>query len=65
MSISALVYMTITFTRSTTVGEQLQCATEVGNAIYAKDRCIISSLQGSDAVANLPQKISRINTSSG
>ena len=39
-----------------------KCAREVGNA---KDESTISVLRGSDVAGHLPQKISRINTSSG
>ena len=47
---------------SATVGEELQCVWELGNA---KDGYTISVLRGSDVVGHLPQKISRINTSGG
>ena len=39
------------------VGEELECAREVGNA---KDRYVVSVLRGSDIVGHLPQKISRV-----
>ena len=42
---------------SATVGDELECAREVGNV---KDAYAISVLQGSDVVGHLPQKISRI-----
>ena len=47
---------------SATVGEELQCAREVGKV---KDGYAISVLQGSDVVGHLPQKISTINKSGG
>ena len=39
------------------LGEELECAREVGNT---KDRYAVSILQGSDIVGHLPQKISRV-----
>ena len=42
---------------TTIVGEELECAREVGNA---KDRYAVSILRGSDIVGHLPQKISRV-----
>ena len=53
-------YYTYNAIWSATVGEELQCAREVGNV---KDGYTISVLRGSDVVGFLLQKISRINTS--
>ena len=40
-----------------TVGEELQCTREIGNA---KDGYITCVLQGSDVMGHLPQKISKL-----